>query len=258
MSVEHTLPRSVLVSLWLEHVKLGPLEIDVATKAIEADDEPHRVVFDDGSTGNLAQLFEQWTTMDRVVAAILPLPGHPSGLAGPHETSIETIDAGEAVLFSSADLRHALVPHIEPFGSHIEPGHFVTWHVLPANDWDLSFYATIGSLRDAETGLRTALKESIERLMVLDVAQWRDDLAIEIERLRGTTHLPDPLPSELSPRRAHLLATGWRLASIADLAHIDQGASITSWEADRRKEALQEVELAARRMVAAATFSAHH
>lgn len=254
MYAQRLLPRSVLLSIWTEHLEVGAAQIEKAIRAVQGDDEPHSVIWPDGSNGTLAELLGFWTASARQVAAVLPIAGDLSGLAGPAAANSAALEAGEAVLFAAETQLLAAVPKVIRFGSHIEPGHLVTWHVMPANSWQTRFLGTIGSWQDADRQLRNALTTAIERLMILDVAQWRDDLAQEIATLRGDVHLPDPLPRALEARRAHLLATGWRIAGITDLAQIDDGAAITGWESDRRREALSGLENIARRAVSAATF----
>jgi len=255
MSTERLLPRSVLLSIWIEHLEVGATQIEKAIHAVQGDDEPHTVIWPDGREGSLGELLGFWTASGRQVATVLPVAGDLSGLSGPGRTNTAAVEAGEIVLFSDAAQPLAAVPQVTRFGSHIEPGHLVTWNIMPANSWQTRFLGTIGSWRDAESQLRQVLSDAIERLMILDVAQWRDDLAIEIEALRGNAHLPDPLPASLDPRRANLLATGWRLAGIADLGQTNDGAAISAWESDRRREALLGVESAARRAVSAATYA---
>ncbi len=254
MSDERLLPRSVLLSIWLEHLEVGAAQIEKAVHAVQGDDEPHEVLWPDGSSGSLGDLFGFWTASTRQVAAVLPVAGDLSGLAGPGRTNAAAVEAGEAVLLSTATQTVAAVPEVIRFGSHIEPGHLVTWKILPCHSWQTRFLGTIGSWLDAQRELAAALNDAIERLMILDVARWRDDLAVEVEALRGDAHLPDPLPRDLDGRRANLLATGWRIAEIADLGQTDDGGSVSGWESDRRREALLRIESAARRAVCAATY----
>lgn len=254
MSDHRLLPRAVLLSIWLEHLEVGAQQITKALKAIQGDDEPHDVIWPDGSSTSLAHLLGLWTASGRQVAAVLPVAGDLSGLSGPGSTNTAAVEAGEAVLFSDGSAHWAAVPQVTRFGSHLEPGHLVTWRVLESRAWQTRFLGTIGEWRQAQRDMHGVLSQAIERLMILDVAQWREELAVEIAALRGTTHLPDPLPANIDPARTHVLATGWRLVGISDLGQLDDGAAISSWESQRRREALTAVESAARRTVCAATF----
>lgn len=256
MSDERYLPRSVLASIWIEHLEIGAGPIEIAMKAIQGDDEPHAVIWPDGREGTLRELLSLWTASTRQVAAVLPVAGDLSGLAGPGRLNTSALDAGEVLLFSSAAGDFGAVPEVVRFGSHIEPGHIVTWLIYDSKPWQQRLLGTIGTWRDARRELNTKLEKSIERLMVLDILGWQKEIEIEIEALRGRVHLPDPLPSEFDPHRAELLASGWRISTIADLGQSDTGGAISSWEADRRTEALGAIETTARRAVIAATYAA--
>src|SRR5690625_2434873 len=81
MSDERLLPRSVLLSIWLEHLEVGAAQIEKAVHAVQGDDEPHEVLWPDGSSGSLGDLFGFWTASTRQVAAVLPVAGDLSGLS---------------------------------------------------------------------------------------------------------------------------------------------------------------------------------
>lgn len=256
MSDERYLPRSVLASVWIEYLEVGPGPIEIALKAIQGDDEPHAVIWPDGREGTLRELLSLWTASTRQVAAVLPVAGDLSGLAGPGRLNTSALDAGEVLLFSSAAGDFGAVPEVVRFGSHIEPGHIVTWRIYESKPWQQRFLGTIGSWRDAQREFNTELDESIKRLMILDILGWEKEIRIEIDALRGRVNLPDPLPNALDPQRAQLLASAWRISTIADLGQSDTGGAVSSWEADRRTEALGAIETTARRAVIAATYAA--
>jgi len=254
MSYDRLLPRSVLLSLWIEHLEVGAASIKDATDAVQGYDEPHSVVWPDGQVAPLSELLSVWTASTRDVAAVLPVAGDLSGLSGPGSVNTAAVDAGEVVLFSNVSGHFAAVPHVTEFGSHIEPGHMVTWEIFEANAWRQRFLGTLGYWIDARRNLDMGVEQTIDRLMILDVSPWRDDVAVEIEALRDSAYVPDPMPETLNPLRAELLASGWRLATIVDLAQADDGGAISGWEADRRREALTAMESNARRAVSAATL----
>lgn len=255
MSSERVLPRSVLLSIWIEHLEIGAVPLEKSLQAVQGDDEPHTVVWPNGLHTRLGELISSWTASSRQVAAVLPVAGDLSGLAGPRQVNTAAVEAGEGVMFSNESGTFAAIPQVTPFGSHLEPGHLVEWHVLEANTWQQRFLGTIGHWREAQRHLKNELERSIERLMILDVAHWREELAVEVEALRGVTRIPDPLPLTIDAERSQLLASGWRLAGIADLGQTSDGAAVSGWEADRRREALSSIETAARRAVSAATFA---
>lgn len=256
MSADRLLPRSVLLSVWIEHLEVGAARVEEALDAVQGYDEPHSVIWPDGTAATLRELISVWTTADRQVAAVLPVAGDLSGLAGPGSLNTAAVSAGEAVLFSHGFGDFAAVPEVTEFGSHIEPGHFVTWRLHESREWKNRFLGTLGNWKDARRNLDRGLELVIDRLMILDVSPWRDEIAIEVDALRDTAAIPDPLPVTLHPLRAQLLTSGWQLAQIAELAQSDDGGAVSSWEAERRREALTTMETTARQAVSAATLAA--
>lgn len=255
MSDDRLLPRSVLLSLWIEHLEVGAASVEEAIEAVQGYDEPHTVVWTDGEIGSLTELISFWTAASRQVAAVLPVSGDVSGLAGPGTVNTAAVEAGEALLFSNSFGTYAAIPEVTEFGSHIEPGHFVSWRVHEAKSWHTRFLGTLGHWKDARRNLDRGLELVIDRLMVLDVSPWRDDIAVEVDALRDSASVPDPLPATILPLRAQLLTSGWRLAVIADLAQSQDTGTISTWEAERRREALATMETIARQSVSAATLA---
>ncbi len=247
------LPRSVLLALWVEGLGTGAAPLQRALRAVQGDDEPHAVVADDvGLTGEgLAGLVGAWASGPRDVAAVLPAPGDLTGV--PAAVSGAAVDAGECVLVRTPAGSYAAVPAVEEFGSALEPGHLVTWHVSAVPDWRTVLLGTLGSLGDAERALRLALIAATEALASLDVARWRPDAAEAIAALRSDTAVQWPVPPELDGRRLRVLALAARLRAIVDLATADDGGAVNLWQADQRSTALRVVDRAARRAMSAAT-----
>jgi hypothetical protein len=259
------LPRSVLLALWLAEPGAGSGPVQRTLDAVQGDDEPHRVSVPDahvpgldaGGTAagaTLADLVAAWASGPRTVAAVLPAPGDPAGapaaVAGPAQ------EAGEAVLVSTPDGDFAAVPGVEEFGSVLEPGHLVTWHVHAVPPWRQALVGHVGTLAEAERELATALTRATEALVSLDVARWRPDAAEQIAALRSTPDARGVLPPGLEPRRVRVIGSALRLRAIVDIATSDDGAAVNLWQADQRHSALRDVDRAARRALAVATHPA--
>lgn len=258
-----TLPRSVLLALWLAEPSPGAGPVRALLDAVQGDDEPHRVTLDPGTgvvsssavgllgLAGLADLVALWGSGPRTVAAVLPAPGDPAG--APAAVAGAAQEAGEAVLVSTPESDWAAVPRVEEFGSVYELGHQVVWEVSPVPAWRDALVGQVGTLREAERELAGALTRATAALTSLDVARWRDDAAEEIAALRGGS-VPDwPLPPGLDPRRRRVLATAARLRAIVGLATGDDGAAVNLWQVDQRSTALRDVDRAARRALAVAT-----
>lgn len=242
MAAELELPRSVLLALWLQDGSAQGAE-----RAITGDDEPHEVV--GGPYGGLGELVDGLGGSGVDVAAVLPTPGDPH--VGPPDAAT----AGEAVLVrDGAGGSLAVVPHVERFGSRLEPGHRVAWHVQEVADWRTALLGVIGSVDDAERDLREGLRLATAALVQLDVARWRPDAAERIAAARDGSLPAGRLPAELtaSPQRVRVLAQAARLRAIVGLAAEDEGGAVNLWQSDQRSAALRDVERLARRAMGAA------
>lgn len=257
MGVDHsrlTLPRSVLLALWLAEPGPGAGPVQRTLDAVQGDDEPHRVTTagtDVPATGaGLADLVAAWASGPRTVAAVLPAPGDPAGT--PAAVAAPALEAGEAVLVSTPAGDFAAVPQVEEFGSVYEPGHLVTWAVHAVPPWQTALVGQVGTLAEADRALTAALSRATEALVALDVARWRPDAAEQIAALRSAADARS-LPPGLDARRVRMLGTAARLRAIVRIATSDDGAAVNLWQADQRTSALRDVERAARHALAAAT-----
>jgi hypothetical protein len=244
MSPTLELPRSVILALWLQAGSSRQ-----AASVVTGYDEPHDVVGEryadlDELIGGIAD--QQWD-----VAAVLPAPGDP--LVGPPGAPA----AGECVLVHSNDEGWdlAIVPEINRFGSALEPGATVTWHTQEIDDWRTTFQATVGSLDDAERGLREGLVLATQALMQLDVARWRPEAAERIAAVRDGSLPGKRLTDEFKawPQRVRVMQQAARLRAIVDLATEDEGGAVNLWQSDQRSAALREVDRLARRAMSAAS-----
>lgn len=246
------LPRSVLLALWLG-ARPRTTTSAAALRGVQADDEPHDVL--DTATGErrpLAETLAGWDATALDVVALLPAPGDAAGV--PADVSQAALDAREVVLVRTAQSAHALVPEVTTFGSALEQGHLVTWHLSPVPDWLLAVQA-LGSLEDADRGLRRGLADVTDALVRLDVAHWDDEHAAQVVALRDAGLPTWRLPDRLDAHRGRVLASAARLCAIVDLAARDDGGAVNLWQADQRSAALRDVDRLARRALAAATFA---
>ncbi|GIJ00230.1 hypothetical protein CLV28_1900 [Sediminihabitans luteus] len=250
--------RSVVLATWIAEVARGAAALTDAVRAVTGDDEPHRVVggtppgVGEPESDALAVLVAALTEGDVRTCALLPVPGDASGV--PAAVNPSATEAGECVLVAVDDAAWALVPEVTWFGSHLEPGVEVTWACREVDPWHARAFGAVGSLADAERGLRTALVTATEALTHLDVARWREDAAEQIAALRGG-ELGWPLPPRLDQRRVRALSLATRLRAIVDLATADDGGAVNLWQADQRTAALAQVDRAARHATSAATLT---
>ncbi|MFD4991352.1 hypothetical protein ACFWH7_08825 [Cellulosimicrobium cellulans] len=251
-STAGALPRSALLALWLRAVRLGDDDgLARLLRAVQRDDEPHVV---SGALGDLRlqDLAGAWAGDAREVVALAPVPGDVSGV--PPEAAARATDAGECVVVTTSSGSWALVPEVTEFGSDLEPGHLVTWHVTSVGPWSTRVLGALGTLAEAERDLRTALLLATRALDELDVARWRDDAAGAIANLRAGGAPTWQLPATVPPRAVQVLTQAVRLRAIVDLATADDGGSVNLWQADQRSTALREVDRASRHAVGAATL----
>jgi hypothetical protein len=252
-SAPGALPRSALLALWLRARPSTAADdaLALAVRAVERDDEPHVVT---GALGDvrLTDLVGAWWGGTSAVVALAPVPGDVTGV--PPETAAPATDVGECALVTTPAGSWALVPEVTEFGSELEPGHLVTWHVTAVAPWTTRVLGATGTLAEAERELRTALVVATQALDTLDVARWREDAAEAIAGLRSGGTRGWQLPHDLDARAVRVLEQAVRLRAIVELATVDDGGAVNLWQADQRSTALREVDRASRRAVGAATL----
>lgn len=252
-----SLPRSALLAVWAGPALAQPARREAVVRAVQGADEPHAVeLVGDLPLPPCAGLPELLGALGgigvRGLRLVLPAPGDPVGLPGPAYVNAEAIEAGECVLTVGGPSL-ALVPEVEEFGSVYETGHLVTWRV----------HATLAAgddgpgVTEAEHALRAALVRANAALDDLDVASWRPDAAEQIQALRCGHGPATLLPPGLLPRAVRVLDLAWRVRGIVELASADDGAAVSAWQAQRRAQALRELDDVGRRALAAAVNAAH-
>lgn len=245
------LPRAVRLALWGSAFLAGDTDLPSALRAVQRDDEPHSV---SGAAGAafLADLLPELATSGATgLRVVLPAPGDPFGLTGAPSFTAEATDVGEAVLVDRGPLHLGLVPHVTEFGSALEPGAMVDWHVSHVQ----AARPSAESLGDADRSLREAMRTATEALAGLDVSRWREDAADRIVGVRDGALRRDAVPRGLDARAARVVTSAARVRAIAALALEDDGASVSGWEATERSRTLREVDAVARRALATAVNS---
>jgi len=255
------LPRSVLLALWGTAVLDGRADRDRAVAVVTGADEPHTVVGEDQPVSasprgpGLHDLLDQLQGRAAAVRALLPAPGDALGLPPVAAAVQAAVDAGEAVVVAPTPgdgSGWTYVPEVERFGSVHEPGFQVAWRCWRHPSAARVPAPAYGDLPEAERALRTALLQATEALHDLDVARWREDAADRIARLRdgGVDHRL--LPPGTAPRAVRVIGTAARVRGIVEVAALDDGGSVSGWEAARRGDLLREIDGTARRALAAA------
>jgi hypothetical protein len=198
--------------------------IEQAERAILGSDVAHHVIDPSGALG-LDPL--EASPLDDALEALLgaehegwflglPLPGSLAPLRGPADFNLAALEQGEAVVASTGDL--GLVP--------IRIGRAVQWRIYPAER-----PLAPSSPYDAERALNEVIIDAAATLSRLDVASGaRPDLPVATQLAPGYS----------SHQRA-IAERATRLLAACDAALMHDGASISSFEADRRAQELRRV-----------------
>ena len=215
---------SVRMTANLNSMIRGQQSIEQAERAILGCDVAHHVVDPDGALG-LDPL--QASTLDAALEALLtaesagwflalPVPGSLAPLRGPAAFNHAALEYGEAVVASAAGL--GLVP--------MRVGQAVQWRIFAAER-----PLPPSTPYEAERALNEVVIDAAATLSRLDVAA-------------GTRPAP-PNGAMLAPgystRQYATVERASRLLAACDAALLDDGSSISSFEADRRARELRRV-----------------
>ena len=257
------IPRSARLAAWGTAWLQRRASTRAVVRAVEGDDEPHRVEPRNG-LGSSADDLEGLLSALREAGVpglrlVLPAPGDPVGLPGPPAFNAAALDAGECVLTSGGPA-WGVVPDVTEFGSVWEPGHLVTWQVHPVLEGRRpGGPLDVGSgLADAERELKEGLLAATATLTRLDVAALGPDAADQLRQVRRAELPPEALPSGTPARTLQVLSTAGRLRAVLSLASQDDGAAVTVFEAQERARALRELDVVCRHAVVAAVNAATH
>ncbi|MET0839664.1 MAG: hypothetical protein ABWY19_12830 [Marmoricola sp.] len=229
-----SMPLAAVLATWLDATRAGDVGPDDLAATVRGDAPRHLVSGLDtrGRTGDVLELVELPTALDGPVSLALPVPGDPVGLGGPAEFNLAAIDAGQAVVVGDV----GLVP--------LEDARTVVWHAFPAGP--------VPWVDERETAieLRTTLVEVTRRLVDLDVASWQPDIPDLLMNLRHRPRLP--LPPGYDARRVETIDRAVLCLDILALARTSEGGAVSAYEMDRRRDALGDLDRAARRALVGA------
>jgi hypothetical protein len=215
---------SVRMTANLNSMIKGQESVEQAERAIRGDDVAHHVIDLEGALG-LDPL--EASTLDEALDALmtaeqdgwflaLPLPGALAPLRGPAVFNLAALEQGEAVVASTAGL--GLVP--------IRVGRAVQWRIFAAER-----PLAPSSPTEAERALNEVIVDAAATLSRLDVASgaWPETPAAAV------------LAPGYGPRQRATVQRAARLLAACDAALLNDGASISSFEASRRAEELRRV-----------------
>ena len=202
----------------------GRQSIEQAERAIVGGDVAHHVIDPESVLGldpleasSLDDALESLLTAEQDGWFLaLPLPGALAPLRGPAAFNLAAVEQGEAVVASTAGI--GLVP--------IRVGQAVQWRIFSAER-----PLVPSSPSEAERALNEVVIDAAATLSRLDVAS-------------GT--LPQPpatavLPPGYTSRQRATVQRATRLLAACDAALLNDGASISSFEANRRAQELRRV-----------------
>lgn len=243
-----TARRSARFTSWARAWRAGLISFDEIVDELTADEEQH--VSDLPGTWGEVELRQALPALAKLhpdeIRLVLPVPGDPRGLPGPSRFTDHALLAGEAVLAGQLGLVPQARQHVSGSGDTFTT---VLWRAfdlprVPPPD------AT--SVREADAALTVTLHEATARLVRLDVAQWRPELAGALQALRR----PDPetdLPAGYDQRARRLYARAGVLDRVLTLAEqAAPGGALNSYEAQRRDDALRPLATACRNALVAA------
>lgn len=240
--------RCTRLAVWGNAVLLGTVSPDAAAEQVGRGDPPHRLGLSPGAPAEtlpvaLARL--AGTGVDGV-RLLLPAPGDPVGLPGPGPFATGALDLGAGVLLTGPGPATGLLPVERPGAVH--------WRaeVVPGGPLAPAWPAGLPSLAEADRDLAAAVREATALLAGLDLARLDPDVAPALAALRDGRLDGEPLPACYPPQAQGVLARGRRLAALVDLARATDGAAVTAGESAARRAALDPLDRAARRAVAAA------
>jgi hypothetical protein len=229
----HTLP-AIRLTASLNAIAGQPSPSDERwLRGIVGSDVAHHVVDPGDVLGlgglhavELAEALPRLASRESLWVLALPAPGQLSGLRGPQQLNVAALDQGAAVIASTAAI--ALVPY--------RVGPAIQWRTFSAERPALP-----ADPYDAERDLSESVLRAAGTLARLDVA--------------GGTRPAEPelqLPAGYPNRQRFAADRAIRLLVACETALADDGASISSYEADARSRELRAVRDTARTALCAA------
>jgi hypothetical protein len=232
------LPAAGRVAWWGTAFLRGLVTPDEYVDAVLADDATHVFAGPAGPRSLLEATAGVRLAGATALGAAFPVPGDPSGLAGPPGFSAAATDAGEAVvaLGVRVELGVGWVP--------TRVGHAVEWA-----SYDARRRPPL-DLGDADRTLRRTLLDAANDLARLEVARWRPEVADFLHDLRAGEALV--VPPGVPARAADLARRSLHLQEVVDLALDSEGAAVSAGEITARRAVLVPLGAAARHALTAA------
>jgi hypothetical protein len=244
--------RSARLVSWSRAWRAGLVSFDEIIDVMTAIEEEQHVAGMPG-TWSEVELREALPQLAKLhpdeIRLVLPAPGDPRGLAGPGPFTDRAMLAGEAVVASRLGLVPEARQHTSGSGDTFTT---VLWHAFEFPEAPAGYQAEVS---EADATLSTALTEATTKLVRLDVAQWRPELAGALQALRK----PDAeseLPAGYEPRARRLYARACVLDRVLTLAgQAAPGGALNSMEMRQREDALRPLAAACRTAIVAACNS---
>ncbi len=237
------LPPAARLVVWGNACLRGSVSPDEAAEKVTGPtDATHRVFGLPGETDGVSMTYALARLRALGVSSFrlaLPRPGDVGGLPGPPSFNERALASGAAALASGPT----------PLGLLDESRGAWTVHPVQHDP------RTPVQLDDAERDLSRVMRSATGRLVHLDVARWHP-AAADVLAHQASQAVRSPLPATAPPQAAQVIATSLRLLAIVDVARADDGAAISAGEMAARRDALRDIETAARRAVEAACNAA--
>ena len=232
------LPRSAELAVWLNAALEGTVGPDDFAVAVRGEDPQHLVLGwpDAPTTFGLDELPAAARRLGTPRAFLaLPVPGDPLGLAGPPDFNATAVDLEEGVVIGGETGSVGLLPVVD--------ARTVVWTAQVARAPKVLDPFEEGRL------LRQVLLAATAELVRLDVASWQPEIP---DLLLNLQHRPAlALPPGTSAVAVEALERADLCREIVALARIDDGGAISSHEAAARTRCLTDLDVAARRTMAA-------
>ncbi|BCJ77600.1 hypothetical protein CS0771_71440 [Catellatospora sp. IY07-71] len=245
-----TARRSARLVTWARAWRAGLVSFDEILDDLTAEEEQH--VRDlPGQWREEVELREALPALAKLhpdeIRLVLPVPGDPRGLPGPGPFTSHALVAGEGVVASRLGLVPEARQHTSGSGDTFTT---LLWRAFELPEAPPGLHQP--GVREADAALSQALTEATTRLVRLDVAQWRPELAGALAALRKPDAETD-LPPGYDPRARRLYARASVLDRVLTLAgQAAPGGALNSFEAQQRDEALRPLAAACRNALVAA------
>jgi hypothetical protein len=232
-----TVPPAARVACWLNAFLCGDEAADSVIGGLNAAGSAEFAMPDGSAPLSAALLLGELRRWGAVRASLaMPVPGDLAGLGGPAGFNADALDARQAVIVHGPDI--GLVPMTD--------GEHERWRGAAAAP--PTFIPDVAS---ADSELRTAVRETADRLVELDVAAWGPEVADALMNLRTSSRFAVPMWFA-TPRATQTAVNALRILAVANVAELVESGPLTAAETAARAEALRPLAAAARHALVAA------